>query len=154
MVLKTAALVSAEVTLGEAAICGDGMIRVGVEQCDDGNTMAGDGCSPDCLIEGQGRAARRTVPLGCCQDGICEPRALATCGTGGAVCAVCPPTRADSCSEAGGCGCGSGAACGEGQVCLNGACTCDATSCPDGCCQGGACVAPARGDLRGCGRPL
>lgn len=144
VVLKSAALVTADVTLGAPAICGDSMIRAGVEQCDDGNTTAGDGCSPDCLTEGQGACGPANCPVGCCQDGICEPRALATCGTGGAACMVCLATRADSCSEAGGCGCGSGPPCTEGQVCLNGACACDATSCPDGCCRGGACVAPAR----------
>jgi fibro-slime domain-containing protein len=31
-------------------ICGDG-IEVGAEQCDDGNTVDGDGCSSDCEIE-------------------------------------------------------------------------------------------------------
>ena len=31
-------------------ICGDGLIRVG-EECDDNNTIAGDGCSPLCKVE-------------------------------------------------------------------------------------------------------
>ena len=31
--------------------CGDEILQSG-EQCDDGNTMSGDGCSPDCRIEG------------------------------------------------------------------------------------------------------
>jgi cysteine-rich repeat protein len=31
-------------------VCGDGM-KTGAEQCDDGNTAAGDGCSPMCLWE-------------------------------------------------------------------------------------------------------
>ena len=30
--------------------CGDGRVQ-GPEQCDDGNRMAGDGCSADCLVE-------------------------------------------------------------------------------------------------------
>jgi cysteine-rich repeat protein len=29
-------------------VCGDGVLRVGVEACDDGNTVGGDGCSADC----------------------------------------------------------------------------------------------------------
>lgn len=33
-----------------SAICGDGLLR-GSEQCDDGNNVAGDGCSPGCQIE-------------------------------------------------------------------------------------------------------
>jgi cysteine-rich repeat protein len=31
--------------------CGDGILQMG-EQCDDGNTAAGDGCSPTCALEG------------------------------------------------------------------------------------------------------
>ena len=32
-------------------VCGDGTLHAG-EECDDGNTMALDGCSPDCISEG------------------------------------------------------------------------------------------------------
>jgi len=32
-------------------ICGDGIIRTGIEYCDDGNTAAADGCSATCSIE-------------------------------------------------------------------------------------------------------
>ena len=32
-------------------VCGDGVIRTGVEQCDDGNTTSGDGCSSTCQTE-------------------------------------------------------------------------------------------------------
>jgi cysteine-rich repeat protein len=32
-------------------VCGDGVIRTGVEQCDDGNTTSGDGCSSTCQNE-------------------------------------------------------------------------------------------------------
>jgi cysteine-rich repeat protein len=31
--------------------CGDGMMNTAAEQCDDGNTMSGDGCSDTCLDE-------------------------------------------------------------------------------------------------------
>jgi cysteine-rich repeat protein len=31
--------------------CGDDILAPGVEQCDDHNTVAGDGCSPDCKLE-------------------------------------------------------------------------------------------------------
>lgn len=37
----------------DAAVCGDTQID-GDEQCDDGNVEAGDGCSPDCQVEGPG----------------------------------------------------------------------------------------------------
>lgn len=33
------------------ASCGDGMLHSGVEQCDDANIIAGDGCSPVCMLE-------------------------------------------------------------------------------------------------------
>ena len=34
------------------AVCGDGIVRAGVEQCDDDNTTNGDGCSSVCQTEG------------------------------------------------------------------------------------------------------
>ena len=33
----------------QAAACGDGLLWDGIEDCDDGNTSGGDGCSPECL---------------------------------------------------------------------------------------------------------
>src|SRR5262249_15002363 len=33
------------------ATCGDGFFHLGVEQCDDGNLMSGDGCSASCTVE-------------------------------------------------------------------------------------------------------
>ena len=36
---------------GECSICGDGAIDAG-EECDDGNDILGDGCAPDCTVEG------------------------------------------------------------------------------------------------------
>ncbi|MBK8260347.1 MAG: hypothetical protein IPK80_03310 [Nannocystis sp.] len=39
-------------TLGcTAAVCGDGLVQVGVETCDDGNNVEGDGCEPDCTVK-------------------------------------------------------------------------------------------------------
>src|SRR4029077_14288716 len=37
-------------TATPAGRCGNGIVDPG-EECDDGNTVAGDGCSPDCLFE-------------------------------------------------------------------------------------------------------
>lgn len=31
--------------------CGNGVVQIGVEQCDDGGTVNGDGCSSECLLE-------------------------------------------------------------------------------------------------------
>src|SRR5207247_2940095 len=36
--------------LAPAGDCGNGVLEAG-EQCDDGNTVAGDGCSPNCRLE-------------------------------------------------------------------------------------------------------
>lgn len=44
-----------------SATCGDGMIDVG-EQCDDGNTAPGDGCSPTCQSEGCDVTGTWTAP--------------------------------------------------------------------------------------------
>lgn len=35
------------------AVCGDAIVRSGVEGCDDGNTVSGDGCSAACTVEQQ-----------------------------------------------------------------------------------------------------
>ncbi len=48
---------------GMFASCGDGLVNGG-EQCDDGNTIACDGCSDTCQIE---------MGLNCCGDGIVQP---------------------------------------------------------------------------------
>lgn len=48
---------------GSSAVCGNNLLETG-EQCDDGNTVNGDGCSSTCLIEGEG------VPV--CGNGIIE----------------------------------------------------------------------------------
>lgn len=38
----------------QLAACGDGLVRVDVEQCDDANLAPGDGCDPNCQFEAQG----------------------------------------------------------------------------------------------------
>src|SRR5262249_10484554 len=40
-----------DVTLGPAAVCGDGVIEAPFETCDDNNTAADDGCTPDCQVQ-------------------------------------------------------------------------------------------------------
>ena len=55
-------------------VCGDG-IRHGAEQCDDGNTDAGDGCSATCQLEGAGGqcqgAGDCTAEAPVCSGGVC-----------------------------------------------------------------------------------
>jgi len=48
---------------GAQVRCGN-MVVEGSEQCDDGNTRAGDGCTPDCQVE--------DVPQAVCGDGMIE----------------------------------------------------------------------------------
>ena len=58
-----------------ALVCGDGELDV-FEQCDDGNLVAGDCCSPLCLIEPAGTECRPST-------GPCDPAEFCTGLTGG-----------------------------------------------------------------------
>jgi cysteine-rich repeat protein len=57
------------VCVGDSMVCGDGIVQGGCgEQCDDGGTSAGDGCSPTCQVEpGLGCAA---FPLSGCRGSV------------------------------------------------------------------------------------
>ena len=48
--LKTCTATDLVVGEGEEAVCGNGTVETG-EECDDGNTISGDGCSSTCQIE-------------------------------------------------------------------------------------------------------
>ncbi len=57
----------------EPAICGNGVVEAG-EDCDDGNTTAGDCCSPTCLFEASGVLCDDGSPCttgDACQAGAC-----------------------------------------------------------------------------------
>jgi len=56
----------------KAESCGDGLVS-GAEQCDDGNNVAGDGCSPTCTVEASPTAD------------TCPGRAISMTGAGSAV---------------------------------------------------------------------
>ena len=69
-------LSSATITVSvTAASCGDGVVNDPSEACDDGNTMAGDGCSAMCLREdGQTCASDTECATGSCNsDAVCGP---------------------------------------------------------------------------------
>jgi cysteine-rich repeat protein len=51
------------------ARCGDGFVRAGVEQCDDGNTLDGDGCNHRCTIDGCGDGLIQFALGETCDDG-------------------------------------------------------------------------------------
>ncbi|MFO1463339.1 MAG: CARDB domain-containing protein [bacterium] len=75
---------------GVDSVCGDGLVEAG-EQCDDGNTAGGDGCSASCLLE--------TV----CGDGIQE--GVEQCDDGNT-------TPGDGCSDI----CRLESVCGDGLI--------------------------------------
>jgi len=54
----------------QAAFCGDGFLRVGIEDCDDGNNFDGDGCAADCHSEAA--PAITPPPSSVCGNGIVE----------------------------------------------------------------------------------
>jgi hypothetical protein len=83
-----------------------------------------------------------SCPPGCCaNDGSCQR------GTTDQACGVCTTCNGTQCVNATAC-CGAASVCqsgtcqtcGDGQQCRGGACVCDATSCPNGCCNGDTCV--------------
>ena len=81
----------------QETVCGDGYTSAGVpEACDDGNTDAGDGCSPTCAEE---------FGYGCSEDGNFTSSCASTCGDGQkASDEACdndvgtPPSGGDGCS--------------------------------------------------------
>jgi cysteine-rich repeat protein len=65
--------------LGVLCACGDGVL-CSTEACDDGNFVAGDGCSPTCEVEPpNGAPCTGTTPCrsGHCADGVCCDTACA-----------------------------------------------------------------------------
>ena len=71
-------------------VCGNGIVEPS-EECDDGNLLAGDGCSPTCTLEG---CDPSTCFHGCCSlGGACVGGVDDTaCGTGGVPCRDCNAT--------------------------------------------------------------
>jgi cysteine-rich repeat protein len=86
----TSAWLSGAAKAGPATVCGDGNLENPPETCDDGNTVSGDGCSSNCLIEKCGDSVL-TPDTEECDDGntvdgdgcsatcTCEPE---VCGDG------------------------------------------------------------------------
>lgn len=131
------------------AVCGDGTVE-GAEECDDGNTVDGDGCSSDCrseepivigpcaeLVDGDECADGKLcvggacVKPGCTEDADCvsENECLedGVCDLTIYECAAGPPVPSgEECGEA-----------GAGTVCALGACVIPSCS-SDGDCDDGA----------------
>ena len=59
---------------GVCMVCGDGFIIPGVEECDDGNNVDGDGCDSSCSFEhGYQCTGQPSVCFAICGDGLIAP---------------------------------------------------------------------------------
>ncbi len=104
--------------------CGDGYIDgARDEECDDGNTVAGDGCEPDCTFSCHEDTE--------CSDGLpCDGEEQCT----GGVCIAGPPASdGDPCSVDGVCEGGRCSTCGDGSVDVGEECDDGNTVDGDGC---------------------
>jgi len=141
------------VVIGKIAhVCGNGVLDLG-EQCDDGNLLAGDCCSPLCQFEPAGSPCTDGNP---CTDNACDGAGTCVATPNMALCSdgnVC--TTADVCT-AGVCVGGPPLNCDDGNVCTTDLCTppsvgCEnlnnSVACDDGnaattadSCSGGKCM--------------
>src|SRR5215831_3729850 len=112
------------------ATCGDGILQCN-EQCDDGNTNDGDGCSHDCKIE--------------CGDGV--KQANEKCDT--AIPAGMPGACPTSCDDQNACTIDSLNGTGCQQECVHGAIT--ACQAGDGCCPSTCTAANDSDCMASCG---
>lgn len=90
------------------AVCGDGFRDTTFEECDDGNTTPGDGCSATCLWEGLPACGDPSNP-NCCGNGVQEPFEECDDGntdTGDGCSAICLNEGSDA----------AGAQCGNGSI--------------------------------------
>lgn len=120
--------------------CGDGLLDIG-EQCDDGNTMGGDGCNAGCQIE--------TCYTCSGEPSTCMVAADGTACSDGQFCNGTDTCSSGACTSHGGDPCVGGAECNDvcNEVADNCAatvstpCTDDGNECTDDICDGaGACV--------------
>ena len=113
-VLALMASCTSQVELGERddqikgagpPVCGDAVVEAGYEECDDGNTEDGDGCSATCKI-----AAGWVCPA---PGEPCEPFSVAACGNG----VLDTGEECDDGNAVGGDGCGVTCEIEPGWVC-------------------------------------
>jgi hypothetical protein len=142
--------------LVDPAACGDGVLQAHYEECDDGRTDDGDGCSALCLVE-EGWTCDLGSPSSCarCGDGECGGGedlcncpgdcATATCGDGN----CCDRGGENGCSCPEDCGAGT---CGDSVCCLyagESTCTCQ-QDCGQETCGNGTCCQDTGETAAGC----
>ena len=155
-----------------------------ISNCEDRACGELDNCKRPCksgfctngtvCVDGACICDQTTCPDGCCKDDKCFiGTADDHCGTVGQECLVCqPPSQAcnalhqcidcqpqcegKACGDPNGCGgiCSTGL-CPTGQVCEGGKCSCNADSCPGGCCSvAGQCITAGEDTACGTGGAL
>ncbi len=125
--ITPAAGVFLDITLAPCATCGNGRLEAG-ETCDDGGTVAGDGCSADCQLEScvSQTPGYPAVPL--CDDGKnCTDDACNTASGNCEHAVACDDgiaCTADSCDAGGSCSSApNDGACSDGNVCTDDSCS-------------------------------
>ena len=100
-------------------VCGDGVAE-GAEDCDDGNLLAGDCCSPTCAFEGLGSSCDDgnacTAPDQCDGAGLCAPGIPVVCDDG----EFC--NGSETCDPASGCQAGPPVPVDDGVGCTDDSC--------------------------------
>jgi hypothetical protein len=102
---------------------------------------AGQFCAPDAGAPATCACSSGSCDGGCCLGANClspgqTDAGFVVCRGGDAgSCLQCPPGLADRCLGSQ-CRCGTGPACAVGSRCNGNNCTCDITTCPNGCCDG------------------
>lgn len=118
-------------------ICGNGYLDIaGVEECDDGNTISGDGCSAQCTVEHGYACAPGDVCVPFCGDAIVEPGEMCDDGNaiGGDGCSA--DCTLEECAPGGCNGCGDGVlqpgeVCDDGNTLSGDGCVSDCTAVED-----------------------
>ena len=77
----------ADLVLGNPPVCGNGVVE-GFEDCDDGNTVDGDGCSRSCTIERASAPAVTPTPARMSSGGCASGGAGVASGAGAAAAAL------------------------------------------------------------------
>src|SRR5206468_1285028 len=114
------------VLIGKIAhVCGNGIVDLG-EQCDDGNLVAGDCCSPTCQFEPAGQACANNP---CISGSTCDGAAACVGGT--------PNTLP----------CNDGSACTTADTCAGGVCV---GGPPPNCVDGNVCTTDTCDPVTGC----